>query len=323
MKNLCWLATGGTIASRPSENGLVPGFTAQEMLDLLPQLKTYGNIDCYDIMQLDSTNLQPKDWQYMAHFIEKFYDKYDGFVITHGTDTLNWTSCALSCMLENLAKPVVVIGAQLTIEEENTDAKENLNASFAVASSGLAGVYAVCGGQVISGLWTKKLYSEDMRSIQSVNTLPIATFKGNDINWIQTECVAVNGEFKVHYELEEKVVQIKIMPGLDCEILFALTKMGYKGIVLEAYGAGGIPFSEDKAKDISGAIKQLTEQGVVIVCTTQCVYDGVHMNRYEVGIKAIKAGVIPAGKLTSEAATVKLMVALGQKMTREQIKELF
>ena len=113
------------------------------------------------------------------------------------------------------------------------------------------------------------------------------------------------------------------MPGLDCEILFAVTKMGYKGIVLEAYGAGGIPFSEDKAKDISGAIKQLTEQGVVIVCTTQCVYDGVHMNRYEVGIKAIKAGVIPAGKLTSEAATVKLMVALGQKMTREQIKELF
>ena len=87
MKNLCWLATGGTIASRPSSNGLVPGFTAQEMLDMLPELKKYGSIDCYDIMNLDSTNLQPHDWQFIARCIEKYYTQYDGFVITHGTDT--------------------------------------------------------------------------------------------------------------------------------------------------------------------------------------------------------------------------------------------
>ena len=135
MKKMCWLATGGTIASRPSENGLVPGFTAKEMLEMVPNLNDYGHIDCYDIMQLDSTNLQPEDWQYIAGYIEKLYEQYDGFVITHGTDTLNWTCCALHYMLENLAKPVVVIGSQLTIEEENTDAKFNLNAAFAMASS--------------------------------------------------------------------------------------------------------------------------------------------------------------------------------------------
>lgn len=323
MKNICWLATGGTIASRSSEKGLIPGFTAKEMLELLPKLKKYGNIDCYDIMNLDSTNLQPRDWQYIAHYIEKYYAKYDGFVITHGTDTLNWTSCALSCMLENIAKPVVIIGSQFTIEEENTDAKANLNASFAVATSTLKGVYVVCGGQVIEGLWAKKIYSEDWRSIQSVNMMPVATFKGDEIKWLSYECSKVMGKFKVHYELEEKVAQVKIMPGLDCEILFALANMGYKGIVLEAYGAGGIPFSENEDKDIDRAIKQLTKAGIIIVCTTQCLYDGVHMNRYEVGIKAVKAGIIPAGKYSVEAVTVKLMTALGRKMTRNQIKQLF
>ena len=155
MKKICWLATGGTIASRPSENGLVPGFTAKEMLEMVPNLNDYGHIDCYDIMQLDSTNLQPEDWQYIAGYIEKLYEQYDGFVITHGTDTLNWTCCALHYMLENLAKPIVVIGSQLTIEEENTDAKFNLNAAFAMASSEKIGVFAVCGGQIIEGLWAK------------------------------------------------------------------------------------------------------------------------------------------------------------------------
>ena len=323
MKNLCWLATGGTIASRPSSNGLVPGFTAQEMLDMLPELKKYGSIDCYDIMNLDSTNLQPHDWQFIARCIEKYYTQYDGFVITHGTDTLSWTSCALSCMLENPAKPIVVIGSQLTLEEESTDAKENLNAAFAVAASKLRGVYAVCGGQIISGLWAKKIYSEDLRSIQSVNMPPVATFCGSNITWSDFVCPPAVDEFKVHYELEEKVAQVKIMPGLDGEILAALADLGYKGIVLEAYGAGGIPFAENENKDIDSAVKRLTEQGIVCVCVTQCLYDGVHMNRYEVGIKAVEAGIIPAGKYSAEAATVKLMTALGRKMTFEQIKQLF
>lgn len=323
MKNLCWLATGGTIASRPGQNGLVPGFTAEAMLAMLPELKKYGNIDCYDIMNLDSTNLQPRDWQYIASCIEKYYVQYDGFVITHGTDTLSWTSCALSCMLENLAKPVAVIGSQLTIEEEHTDAKENLNAAFAVASSGLNGIYAVCGGQIISGLWAKKIYSEDLRSIQSVNMPPVAEFCGDEIVWSDFISPKVTGDFKVHYELEEKVMQIKIMPGIDSRILFALADMGYKGIVLEAYGAGGIPFSENEDKDIDKAVKRLTEKGMVFVCTTQCLYDGVHMDRYEVGIKAVEAGIIPAGKYSAEAATVKLMTALGRKMTHSQIRQLF
>lgn len=313
MKKICWLATGGTIASRPSENGLVPGFTAKEMLEMVPNLNDYGHIDCYDIMQLDSTNLQPEDWQYIAGYIEKLYEQYDGFVITHGTDTLNWTCCALHYMLENLAKPIVVIGSQLTIEEENTDAKFNLNAAFAMASSEKIGVFAVCGGQIIEGLWAKKLYSEDMRSIQSINKMPVATFEGNNIKWNEYENPQVNGIFKVHSDLELKVAQIKIMPGLDSELLFNLVKLGYKGIVIEAYGAGGIPFAKDKQRDIVGAIEELSKQGVKIVCTTQCLFDGVHMDRYEVGIKACKAGVIPAGKLSVEAATVKLMVDLAKK----------
>lgn len=312
MKKLCWLATGGTIASRPSDCGLAPGFTAEEMLALTPELNKYGDIDCFDIMKLDSTNLQPEDWQYLVEQIAEKYHSYDGFVITHGTDTLNWTCCALHYMLENLAKPIAVIGSQLTIEEVGTDAKENLNAAFAVASSDKIGVFAICGGQIMEGLWAKKLYSEDMRSIQSVNKLPVATFKGHEIKWNEYESPLINGELIIHHNLELKVAQVKIMPGLACEILFNLAQMGYKGIVIEAYGAGGIPFTENKHRDIIKAIEQLTKQGIKIICTTQCLYDGVHMDRYEVGIKACRAGVIPAGKLSTEAATVKLMVDLAK-----------
>ena len=110
-----------------------------------------------------------------------------------------------------------------------------------------------------------------------------------------------------------------------CNTDYEITKgyMGYKGIVLEAYGAGGIPFSENEDKDIDKAVKRLTEKGMVFVCTTQCLYDGVHMDRYEVGIKAVEAGIIPAGKYSAEAATVKLMTALGRKMTHSQIRQLF
>lgn len=312
MKKICWLATGGTIASRPSSDGLVPGFSASEMLAQVPDLKKYGEIDCFDIMKLDSTNLQPKDWQTMAKYIEDNYAKYDGFVITHGTDTLNWTSCALHYMLENLAKPVVVIGAQLTIEEDNTDAMENLNAAFAVASSDLIGVFAVCGKQIMQGLWAKKLYSEDMRSIQSVNQEPVATFSGNIIKWNKYENPVVNGELKVHYAMELKVAQVKMMPGLDPAFLLNLMDLGYKGIVLEAYGAGGISFNDDKKQSIVDTLELLIQKGMKVVCTTQCLYDGVHMDRYEVGIKACKAGVIPAGKLSTEAATVKLMLDLAK-----------
>ncbi len=321
MKKICWLATGGTIASRQSDNGLVPGFTAEEMLDMMPELTRYGDIDCYDIMKLDSTNLKPQDWQFIADEIAYRYAKYDGFVISHGTDTLSWTCAALHCMLENLAKPIAVIGAQRTIEEQDTDAKENLNAAFATAASRLAGVYGICGGQIMQGLWAKKIYSEDMRSIQSVNKPPVATFSGNKISWSNYTSPNVQGNLIVHRNLETKVAQVKIMPGLHSEILYKLADLGYKGIVIEAYGAGGIPFSEDKDFDITATIENLTARGIIFVCTTQCLYDGVKMNRYEVGIKACQAGVIPAGKLSTEAVTVKLMAGLGSKMGLEQIRE--
>ncbi len=314
MKNICWLATGGTIASRATKNGLSPGFTAREILELLPQLKTYGNISCKDIMQLDSTNLQPKDWKIIVSYIEKLYCKYDAFIITHGTDTLCWTSAALSCMLENLLKPIIIVGSQLTLEEENTDAVYNLNSAFALAQKGYPGVFAVCGGQIIEGLWAKKLYSKDLRSIQSVNKEPVAVFDKDNIHWNNYTVQMPGKDLKVYRKLKIKIAQVKMMPGLDCEVLYSLANIGYKAIIIESYGAGGIPSiysSKDKKKDIIHAIEKLTKKGIIIVCTTQCTYDGVYLDRYEVGLKACNAGVISAGKLSSEAAGVKLMVALG------------
>lgn len=331
MKKICWLATGGTIASRPTTKGLAPGFTAQEMMQLISKKNDYSNVEftCKDIMKLDSTNLTPKDWQFMASEIEKLYDKFDAFIITHGTDTLTWTSCALSCMLEDLAKSVIIVGSQLTIEEENTDAIANLNMAISLAQKNYSGVFVVCGGEVSEGLWAKKLYSEDLRSIQSVNKQAIANYDMHNLNkivWHDYTTKIPTGKFKVHYELETKIAQVKMMPGFDSKILYTLADLGYKGIVIESYGAGGIPFIHSdnlKDKSIIQAIEDLIAKNIVVVCTTQCVYDGVKMNRYEVGVRASNSGVIPAGKLSTESASVKLMVALGRKDTLAKIKKDF
>lgn len=324
MKKLCWLATGGTIASRRGDDGLTPSFTAEELLMLNPQLNDFGSISCYDIMSLDSTNMNPSDWVYLAEYIEKIYDDYDGFVITHGTDTLEYTATALDVIFENLQKPVVLVASQRTIEEEYTDALDNLNAAFEMASQPTCGVYVVSGGQISKALWVQKLYSIDIKSLQSVNKDPVAVFRGEVVSFLEDLPEPdYEHDFIVHSQFIHKVAIIKLWPGMTTDILDFYQQAGYRGLVIEAFGAGGIPTNANSSYDIIGKLQELISQGMIVVCTTQCVHDGVQLDRYLVGKMAQDIGVIAGGKLSTTAVYTRLIFRLANQATAAELAAEF
>ena len=156
MKHLLLIATGGTIASRHTAEGLAPQLTPAELLSYVPDAASFCSIDTVQPINLDSTNIRPEHWLLLANLIEEHYSRYDGFVICHGTDTLAYTASALSYLIQRTAKPIVLTGAQRSIDEDTTDAKVNLLDSLRFACSGESGVCIVFGSHVIAGTRARK-----------------------------------------------------------------------------------------------------------------------------------------------------------------------
>lgn len=308
MKKILMIGTGGTIASIPSEDGFVPGLDAKAMADMVPGLDQLAEIECLQLMDLDSSNIGPEHWQKMVETIAANYEKYDGFVVTHGTDTMAYTAAALSTMLRNCQKPVVITGAQLTFGEEGTDAKANIYFSFAAAASEVKGVCLAFGDRIIHGLRAKKMCTENFNGFWSVNTEPLAKVVEGSLIWnSQLGGGYGEGEFAASTALETKVAVVKITPGLPSDILDYYVARGYKGLVLEGYGAGGVPNADNNWLP---ALERVLKAGVRVVCCTQCLYDGVHLDRYPIGVLAKRLGAESAGEMTVEAALCKLMVEL-------------
>lgn len=310
MKKILMLGTGGTIACVPSGDGFVPGLSAEMLMAMVPGLGELAHIDCLELMSLDSSNMGPEHWLQIAEALETNYNLYDGFVITHGTDTMAYTAAALSSMLENCQKPVVITGAQLTMEEAGTDAKSNIYLSVQVAVSEVQGVCLAFGNQVIHGLWAKKICTENLNGFASINAEPLATVIDGRLQWHSSKGGAYGkGTFSAAHKLERKVAVVKITPGLDCAILDYYLIQGYRGLVLEGFGAGGVPNGDNNWLP---ALERLLKEGVRVICCTQCLYDGVHLDRYPMGILASRLGAESAGNMTVEAALCKLMVELAR-----------
>lgn len=312
MKKILLLGTGGTIACVPSADGLIPALDGASLLRMVPALKGLCDIDCKQLFSLDSSNLQPAHWQRMAQAVAEHYADYDGFVITHGTDTMAYTSAALSWMLHGCRKPVILTGAQLPIEAEGSDAPGNVLLAFKAACSEVSGVCLAFGGQLIHGAYAKKLYSEDFKGFVSINVPPLASMQGDELV-IMGDGVgggADGDRFSAQLELEAKVAVVKLTPGLPADILDYYLEKGYRGLVLESFGAGGVPNDENNWLP---ALERLLHAGVKIVCATQCVYDGVHLDKYPIGILAQRLGAESSGLLPVEAAYTKLMWELGQE----------
>ncbi|PRS10110.1 L-asparaginase 1 [Bacillus atrophaeus] len=317
MKKLLLLTTGGTIASVEGENGLAPAVKADELLSYVSQLDNDYTMETQSLMNLDSTNMQPEYWVKIAKAVEENYEAYDGFVITHGTDTMAYTSAALSYMLQHATKPIVITGSQIPITFKKTDAKKNITDAIRFACEGVGGVYVVFDGRVIQGTRAIKLRTKSYDAFESINYPYIAFINEDGIEY-NKQMTPEREPFAVDASLCTDVCLLKLHPGLKPEMLDALKSM-YKGIVIESYGSGGIPFEE---RDLLTKINELIESGIVVVITTQCLEEGEDMSIYEVGRRVNQDLIIRSRNMNTEAIVPKLMWALGKSSDLVEVKKI-
>lgn len=169
MKKILMLTTGGDIAGEHTDTGLVPVYTGEQLVSMVPELREYCELECKDIMQLDGTNVQPEDWVTIAEEVYDAQEAYDGVIVTHGTDTMAYSACAVSLMVQNLQKPVIFTGAQIAMVDPDTDGKKNLLDAVHAAVSGIPGVYVVFGGRIIRGIRAQKMYTRALDAFHSIN----------------------------------------------------------------------------------------------------------------------------------------------------------
>ncbi len=320
-KNILFIATGGTIASKRTEEGLAPQITSDELIGYVPEIKEYCNVTSLQLLNIDSTNIQPEYWVLMTEAIEKNYDSYDGFVISHGTDTMSYTSAALSYLIQNLDKPVIITGSQKPINADITDAKKNLLDSFRFASEkDVSGVYLVFDGKAIVGTRARKIKSKSYSAFESINFPVAAIIDDNRITkYIRNE--KLSGDVKFYKNIFPSIFLLKLAPGMEPDVLDYIGEK-YEGVVIESYGVGGLPF-QDK-RNFLEKLGTLTENGKIIVIATQVMFEGSDMGIYEVGVKALKKyNVLQAYDMTIEAAVTKLMWIMAQTKDYEEVKKMF
>ncbi len=318
MKKLLLLTTGGTIASLEGENGLVPEMEVDEFLSHLTGLDLLCHIESMPLMNIDSTNMQPENWVEMADTIYEHYHDYDGFVITHGTDTMAYTSAALSYMLQDVDKPIVITGSQIPIAFKKTDAKKNISDAIRYACEEISGVYVVFDGRVIQGTRAIKLRTKSYDSFESINYPYVAFIHEYDIEYNKPFHSPKNKRIKLDTSLCTDVSLVKLHPGIKPEF-FDFLKKQCQGIVIESYGSGGIPF---QGRNILEKLNELTECGISVVITTQCLEEGEDMNIYEVGRKVNQDIIIRSRNMNTEAIVPKLMWVLGKTQDPLKVKEL-
>ena len=314
--------TGGTIASLPTAEGLAPGLDGEALAGLLPQ----GIMDCYDItirdiLHLDSSNIQPEEWQTIARHVFENRMEYSGIVITHGTDTMAYTAAALSYLIQNSLKPIVITGAQKPIDLEITDAKTNLLDSLRFASSCRAhGVNLVFDGKVIAGTRAKKERTKSYNAFSSINFPYVAVIHDDHIIFYLDDKEHVSGPAVFYHNLDTRVALLKLIPSMDAGVLDYMAEH-YDAVIIESFGVGGIPTRE--TGDFHSAIERLVRSGKTLVMTTQVTNEGSNMSVYEIG-KNIKQefGLLEAYDMTLEAVVTKLMWILGQTRDPQMVREL-
>lgn len=317
MKKILLLATGGTIASLSGEEGHTPGITAEGLVRYLPEQNRRYQVESRMLMDIDSTNMQPEYWVKIAEAVYENYDQYDGFVITHGTDTMAYTSAALSYMLQNLSKPVVITGSQIPISYRRTDARKNMIDAARFACEDIGGVFVVFDSKVIQGTRAVKLRTKSYDAIESINYPNVAHIEDGQVEYTRPVPPMKSKKLKLDTSLCPDVFLLKLHPGTKPE-LFDFLKTLYKGVIIEGFGIGGVPFQE---RDLVPKIVELVESGVAVVITTQCLEEGENAaTLFDRERKPAKNMIISAKDMNKEAIVPKLMWALGKTNDLGKIK---
>lgn len=343
MKHILLIATGGTIASAEDGNGLSPALTGEELARSVPEIEGLCELDIVQPMNIDSTNMRPADWLRIAEIIRENYDAHDGFVVLHGTDTMSYTAAALSYLIQDSPKPIVLTGSQQPMGNPFTDAKINLYQSLVYAVSDRSrDVSIVFGGYAIAGTRARKQRTMSFNAFNSINYPVLAYLRQDKVicsgsaavsaGPAECDCAgdgaarAADGaldEPRFYTELNSRVCALKLTPGLTPDI-FRLLKPDYDAVILETFGMGGVPERGADGASYQEAIFDWVDSGRTVVMTTQVPEEGLDLGVYEVGrAYAEHPGILKGGDMTTEALVAKTMWALGQTRDVDELQRLF
>ncbi|QLH62480.1 asparaginase [Serratia symbiotica] len=313
--------TGGTIGMQRSAQGYIPvSGHLQHQLALMPEFHRPEMPDftiCEYMPLIDSSDMTPQDWQHIADDIKQNYDRYDGFVILHGTDTMAFTASALSFMLENLAKPVIVTGSQIPLAELRSDGQTNLlNALYLAANHPVNEVCLFFNNKLFRGNRTTKAHADGFDAFASPNLPPLleAGIHIRRINGIASP--TCNGQLNVHVITPQPIGVVTLYPGISYAVVRNFLLQPVKALILRSYGVGNAP----QKAELIDELRDASERGIVVINLTQCISGRVNMEGYATGNVLAHAGVISGFDMTVEATLTKLHYLLSQPLTPAQIR---
>ena len=322
MKHILIIYTGGTIGMVPTENGYAPqpGYLAGA-LDEIADLRRDG-MPAWDLAEmsplLDSSNIAVEEWNCIGELIFDNYEKYDGFVVMHGTDTMAYTASALSFMLENLGKPVILTGSQIPLCEIRSDGRDNLITSLLIAAGDKVHEVCLCfGGRLLRGNRSTKYSADGLTAFSSPNYPTLAEI-GISIRYHESALLPRPGGKLRLQKLESVPIGVlKVFPGIQFELFESIMTETLRGIVLETFGTGNIPEGNGALLPI---ISRAFHNGTVVTVCSQCPQGSVSLGAYEVSSALKRAGAVSGHDLTTEAAVAKLYYLFSRRLSLETVK---